>query len=69
MCNYSKVVLNPPPLIFCVEATLSVPATASATEADSPFMACVMLATANGVSLDLDVVVELTTTDGTGEVE
>ncbi len=56
-------------LIFYAEATFSVPTYASAAEADSLFMVCVTLATADGVSLDLDTVVELMTTEVTGEVE
>ncbi len=43
------------------------PTAASVAEADSPFMACVTLAIKDGVSIDCDLVVELTTTDDTGE--
>ena len=52
--------------MFHAEATFSIPTTASVEEADSPFMACVTLTTADGVMLDVDLVVELNTTDGTG---
>ena len=42
------------------------PTTASVEEADSLFMACVMLTTIDDVSLDVNLVVLLNTTDGTG---
>ena len=37
-------------------------------EADSIYMTCVMLTTDVGVALDVNISVELSTTDGTGEV-
>ena len=52
--------------MFYAEATFSVPTTESVEEADSLFMACVTLTTADSVILDVDLVVELNTTDGTG---
>ena len=55
--------------VFHAEATFSVPATASVEEADSPFMACVMLTTASNVMLDVEVVVELNTVNDTGEIQ
>ena len=51
-----------------VEATFSLPITDSAAEEDTPFMACVMLTTEFGVTLDVNISVELNTTDGTGEI-
>ena len=54
---------------FNAEATFSVPTAASSAEADTPFVACVRLDTADGVSLGVDLVVELTTTDDTGEIK
>ena len=54
-------------LIF-VEATFSLPITNSAVEQDTAFMACVMLTTEAGVTLDMNISVELNTTDSSGEV-
>ena len=48
------------------EAIFSVPATGSIQEADSPFMACVTLITAENVILDVNITVELNTIDDTG---
>ena len=55
-------------MLLLTEATFSLPITDSAAEADTPFMTCVMLATEAGVTLDVNITVELNTTDGTGEV-
>ena len=51
------------------EATFSVPTIASVEEADSIFMACVTLTTADNVMLDVEVVVELNTVNNTGEFQ
>ena len=55
-------------VLSLVEATFSMPITGSAAEEDTPFMACVMLTTEAGVTLDMNITVEINTTDGTGEV-
>ena len=43
------------------------PTIASVDEADSPFMACVTLTTEDWVMLDVELVVELNTSDVTGK--
>ena len=50
------------------ETTFSLPITDSAAEADTPFMTCVMLTTEAGVTLAVNITVELNTTDGTGKL-
>ena len=45
------------------------PATASIQEADSPFMACVTLTTADNAMLDTNITVELNTIDDTGKFD
>ena len=45
------------------------PTTASIEEVDSPFMACVMLTTAENVMLDDIIIVEINTNENTGEIK
>ena len=51
-----------------VEAKFSLPITDSVAEADNLYIACVMLTTEAGVTLDVNISVNLNTTDNTGEV-
>ena len=55
-------------ILSLIEATFSLPITESTAETDTPFRACVMLTTEVGVTLDVNISVELNTTDGTGVI-
>ena len=55
-------------ILSLVEAMFSLPITDARAEAETPFMACVILTTEVGVTLDVDIPVELNTTDVTGVI-